>query len=266
MSAGVDAGGGPGDPLAEARRLDAEAMGLGEEGADGRELRARAARLRVEALGERPYPVLVCTSCFRLTGWTTAEGACDFCARRAAARAAERASGGWLPAAAATPSPEAAGGAPSRGFAARLGGRRRRAEADARAWIAVVDPGETGPIEPAEGFELESAARDEVERLDGAGVLVRFHTATRRFVDGGWVRLPTSTIGRSLLPNPAEFAADLEVSVLVDAWADYQEAVAAINRARWREREAAEEAELARARAREQALAEQAHASELLQE
>ena len=61
----------PGLP-AEARRLEDEAIEAGEETAKGRELRAQAAALRVRALGERVYPVLVCGQCFTVTGWLSA--------------------------------------------------------------------------------------------------------------------------------------------------------------------------------------------------
>jgi hypothetical protein len=253
----------PDDLLAEARRLDGEAANVGEDGPKGRELRGQAAALRVEALGPRPYPVVVCAGCFRLTGWTTAEQQCDACARRAALRAARAASGGWLP----NRPPPAAGGPSLRTrLSGRTRGRGARAEAAAHAWLARVDPGETGPIDPEQGYELEGAVRDEVERVDAAGVLVRFATATERFADGEWVRLPTTRIGRSLLPYPTEFAADVPVQMLVEAWTDYQAAVTAVNRARWHAIAAARDADLTRREQRERALREQAHTAELLDE
>ncbi len=260
---------GPATRLERARALDAEAIAVGEDGPRGRELRTQAAALRVEAVGERVYPVVVCTSCFRLTGWTTAAGSCDACARHAARRAAEAGAGGWGSAAAQAPFPQPLT-APALPLGVRLaasiGARGALHAALARAWREHVEPGDTGPIDPEPGYEVEGAVRDEIERLDGSGVLVRFATATHRFAAGGWERLPSTRIGRSLLPNPAEFAADLEVAMLVEAWGDYQAAVAAINRATWNALAERREAERLGRAARSEALHAQEHTAELLKE
>jgi hypothetical protein len=251
--------------LAQARRLDAEAIHAGEESAAGRELRARAAALRVELVGERVYPVVVCSLCFRLTGWTTAAGQCDICARHAARQAAEAASG-W-PVAVGWPQPAAPPrAARGRGLSARLRRGESRDQSVVRAWMHYVEPGDTGPVEPEQGYELEVATRDEIERIDGSGILVRFTTLTHRFGRSGWERQQSTRIGRSLLPNPAEFGAELPIASLVEAWGDYQHAVAVINRRSWSEQSAAREARSATLASRTQALREQEHTSELLQE
>jgi len=253
--------------LAEARRLDGDAIRMGEEGAYGRTLRARAAALRVEAIGEREYPVLVCAACYRLTGWTNARGRCDACLRHAAARA-EDASGLWPGGAVHDyPKPTAAPSAPlGARFAARLGRRHALDEAVVRTWMAHVDPGETGPVDPEVGFEIEVATRDEVERMDASGILVRFATLTHRFGGAGWERLASTRIGRSQLPHPAEFAADLPIATLVEAWSDYQQALAAISRRTWRLALDEREADRTGEATREHVFREQQHISDLLHE
>jgi hypothetical protein len=256
--------------LAEARRLDAEAIHMGEEGAHGRTLRARAAALRVEAIGERVYPVLVCSACYRLTGWTSARGRCDACLRHAAARA-EESSGSWpsrlVPS---YPKPSSAPPAPlGARLAARLGHRRALDQAVVRTWMAHVEPDETGPVDPEVGYEIEVAVRDEVERIDASGMLVRFTTLTHRFGGGGWERLSSTRVGRSQLPLPAEFAADLPIAALVEAWSDYQQALAAIGRRSWRaelDAREAREAERAGEATSAQAVRDQRHTSDLLHE
>ena len=62
------------DLLEQAKQLETQAIEQGEETAAGRELRGKAAALRVQALGERSYPLLVCKSCFRVTGWLSCDG------------------------------------------------------------------------------------------------------------------------------------------------------------------------------------------------
>jgi len=253
--------------LAEARRLDGEAIRIGEEGAYGRTLRARAAALRVEAIGEKAYPVLVCAACYRLTGWVSAQGRCDACLRHAAARA-EEAAGVWPSGVAHDyPRPTSAPPAPlGARFAARLGRRQALDKAVVATWMARVEPGETGPVEPEVGFEIEVATRDEVERMDASGILVRFATLTHRFGGAGWERLASTRVGRSQLPHPAEFAADLPIATLVEAWSDYQQALAAISRRSWQARLEARQEGQTGEQTREHAFSEQQHVSDLLHE
>ena len=53
------------DLLEQAKQLENQAMEQGEETSAGRQLRANAAALRVQALGQRSYPLLICESCFK---------------------------------------------------------------------------------------------------------------------------------------------------------------------------------------------------------
>jgi hypothetical protein len=258
------------DVLAEAKRLDAAAIEAGEESAKGRELRGRAAALRVQALGERVYPVLVCGSCFRLTGWLDAEKRCDSCLRRAQLQAAySDAHGGWVQVgdergAAAQPKP--AGGS----LLGRLASVRHRREAHERAlaeaWLTHVRPDETGPIDPEEGYELEGARREELAAADGSGMLVRFHTVTSRFADGAWSELETTKIARRDLLVPAELPASLPVEQIVEAWGDYKAAVDAVNRATWSAQSAQREADRQAQAAHADAVREQRDVIQLLDE
>ena len=73
--------------LAQAAVLDKQALEAGETGPRGRELRRQPADLRRQALGPGSYRVLICSSCFHLTGSVTIGGECDLCARRDILRA-----------------------------------------------------------------------------------------------------------------------------------------------------------------------------------
>src|SRR5262249_37485684 len=82
---------------AEARRLEAEAIVSPEDGPADRTLLQEAAAVRRQALGDRVSPVLVCSTCFRLTGWLDAQGRCDDCLRRAQVEAQySDPHGGWV--------------------------------------------------------------------------------------------------------------------------------------------------------------------------
>jgi hypothetical protein len=96
-----------------------------------------------------------------------------------------------------------------------------------------VEPDETGPIVPEEGYEIDVAHRDEIEAADRSGMLIRFRTATHRFADGRWVPLETTRIGSRDVLVPTEHSAGLQAEQLVDAWLDYRTAIDELNRARW---------------------------------
>jgi hypothetical protein len=250
--------------LEQACQLDAAAIHAGETTDAGRSLRAQAAALRISAIGSRDYPVIACGNCYRITGWVDGAGRCDFCARHLADRAAA-ARGAWA-AAAPGPATPSAPRAPLRArLGARLGGEGARKQA-VRAWFEHVEPGETGPVEPEVGYRTEVALRDEIERTDQAGVLVRFTTSEHRFGGASWERSAITHIGRSEMPNPTEFSASLPVESLVAAWSDYQQAVAAYNRGVWRAQSTKRDQVAAAAAARAEALREQQHTAELLQE
>jgi hypothetical protein len=256
--------------LGEAKRLDAAAIEAGEESTNGRDLRGRAAALRVQALGERIYPVLVCGSCFQLTGWLDAEQRCDSCLRRAQLQAAySDAHGGWV-----RVGDERVGESPPKPAGGSLRGRlawvrhpreaRERATADA--WLAHVRPDETGPIEPEDGYELEVARRDELAAADGSGMILRFHTVTCRFAAGSWNELETTRIARRDLLVPPELPASLPVEQIVEAWGDYRSAVDAVNRAAWSKQSAQREAQRQAQAAHADAVREQRGTVELLEE
>jgi hypothetical protein len=250
--------------LEQARQLDAAAIHAGESSQAGQTLRAQAAALRVSAIGSRDYPVIACGVCYRITGWVDGAGRCDFCARHLADRAAA-ARGGWSAAAPGPVAPSATRAPLRARLGARLGGEGARKQS-VRAWFEHVEPGQTGPVEPEVGYRTEVALRDEIERIDRAGVLVRFTTSEHRFAGASWERSAITHIGRSEMPNPSEFSASLPVETLVEAWSDYQQAVAAFNGAAWRARSAKRDQADAAAAAREEALREQQHTAELLQE
>ena len=214
------------------------------------------------------YPVLTCVECFRLTGWVNGDGHCDACVRRAQLNAAYSDShAGWVSVADTRQAAARPPALPLRArVAAGLGRSQARARIVADRWLAFVEPGDTGPIEPELGYELEIARRDEVELTDGSGILVRFSSVAQRFTDSGWQQIEQTKIAHRDIPVPAEFPASLPVEHLVEAWGDYQGAVAAFNRRVWTAEEQRREAERQAGEAREEALREQRHTSDLLHE
>jgi len=257
------------EKLAQADALSARAMETGEETAEGRELRMQAAELRIQALGERPYPVLICGGCLHLTGWTTREGLCHSCLRRAQTQAAYAdPHGGFVvldDARLSHDPPPAAHAGPGR-LGRLLGGRSARERGHVMVWLDHVDPDKTGPVEPEPDYEVEVAHRDQLEAADSSGLLLQFRTATHRFTEGAWAELPTTRIRRERLAFPTEQSAALPAEQLVDAWLDYQTAVEQFNRGVWEEQSARREADRVALAEHEDALRKQEHASELLDE
>jgi hypothetical protein len=248
--------------------LEAQAADAGESSPAGRSLLAQAARLRVQALGERSYPVVVCSECFRVTGWTDAGGLCDPCVRSRQREAAySDPHGGFVVLGDSRPVTAPAEPQAGPSLVGRLlGGKGARERARVETWMTRVEPDDTGPIAPEEGYELEVAHRDEVEAADGSGMLIRFRPATHRFADGRWVPLETTRIGSRDLLIPVEHAAGLPAEQLVDAWLDYRTAVDELNRVRWsRESGERESRRVARAE-HDDALREQRDVLELLDE
>ena len=223
--------------------------------------------MRTQAVGEKVYPVLTCGECFRLTGWLSGDGRCDACVRRAQLRAAYRDShSGWVSVADTRHAPTRA---PTRPLRARLTvgvSPRARAREVAARWLAYVEPGDTGPIDPEPGYELEIARRDEVELTDGTGILVRFSSVTYRFADGNWQQIEQTKIAHRDIAVPAEFPASLPVEHLVEAWGDYQAAIAAFNRRIWAAEDGRRESQRQAGEARAEAVREQQHTSDLLRE
>ncbi|HWX09547.1 MAG TPA: hypothetical protein VNY33_06185 [Gaiellaceae bacterium] len=254
----------PEEMFAEAQRLEAEAAEADEESAAGRKLRAQAAELRVEALGERVYPAVICTTCYHVTGWTGADGSCDSCVRRALLSAAySDPHGGWVVVDDVRPRSPKTPGPPLR---ARLAALARRGAAADRAWVSRVEPDETGPVSPEPRFELEVAKREEIEAADGSGIVIRFETLTHRFGETDWIPLETTKIGRGAVLVPTEFSAGLPIEQLAEAWGDFRGAVDAFNESEWAKQSQAREAARLAEQQRDDTLRHQRHVSDLLDE
>jgi hypothetical protein len=212
--------------LAQASALDAEAVAAHSDERPQAVLRRQAAELRVQALGPKPYAVLICTSCFHLTGWLSADGVCapDLRHRR-------HASAGWPSVDDRRPPLPAESGPLLRRLrrSLGLGGQRDHV----RAWLARVEPGETGPVAPEEGWELEIAVKFEQEAPEGPDLLVYFDAASVRFEYGAWRPVDATRGGKPRRLVPREFVASLPVAALVEAWTDFVQEVADHNRLVW---------------------------------
>jgi len=252
---------------AQARELDAEGIRLGETTA-ARELHARAAELRIQAIGLRIYPVLACSLCFRITGWADPSGRCDACVRRAQFHAAFTDPHGGLVSVRDSRPPRLPDRKPRRPF---LSGLLARGQAQKRAvshaWLTLVDPDETGPISPEAGYQTEVARRDQIGAADGSNtIVIRFTTSTSLFDGEAWERLETTRIRSSDILVPAELSAALPIEQLTEAWGDYGVAVHAINRAAWQQESNAREQQRVAALEREAAIEDQRNIAELLRE
>ena len=199
--------------LRAAQRLEARALEVGEHAAAGLALRNRAARLRQRALANRPYPALVCGSCLAVTGWLDRDGDCDRCLRaRLLSESFADPHGSWVDLGD-TRTPESSGRrTPKRLFA-------RRRELPARdEWRRLVDPGDTGPVDPEDGYTLDVAHRAELEAADRSCVLVRFLTSAHRFEGAGWLKLESTTVAAGAILTPTTFPTDLPIDQLAEAW------------------------------------------------
>ncbi len=213
------------DLLAQADALDDEA--LEASGAKKDELRKRAAELRVEALGARPYPVLVCPSCYDLTGWLDEDGVCA----TDAMRRLQDSGGGFVDVRDDRPRYEDAPAPVGRRIARALGLGRRRDRA--REWLEWIEPGATGPVDLEEGWEIEAPLSFEQPAPSGPHLLVHFDTQSLRFEDGAWRPADTTRGGKVRRLVPREFPASLATEALAEAWSDFKEEVAVHNRAVW---------------------------------
>jgi len=210
--------------LSQADALDAQAAGLPEEDQRAAALRRQAADLRVEALGQRPYPVLICSACFRMTGWLGAEGACATDTRRSAT------SNDW-----------SVGDRRARPVAqpATLLRRMRRglgvstSRDRAKEWMTKVDPDATGPVAPEEGWGIEWPVKAELPAPEGPDLIVTFDVQSYRFEDGSWRECDVTPGGKPRRLVPREFAASLAIDALAEAWNDFEAEVAAHNARVW---------------------------------
>src|SRR5689334_11230061 len=155
-----------------------------------RERLGEEAAAQVRSLGEKTYPVLVCSTCFKLTGWLGSGGRCETCIDEELRRA-EYAdpSGGWVDVSGGGSQP--AGpleDAPSgwKRAAAAVGWRGPLNEERVAIWMKHVDPGETGPVDPEDGFNIAVADRTEGAAPEGADLLVRFFVRSLTFDGGSW--------------------------------------------------------------------------------
>jgi hypothetical protein len=252
----------PEELLAEAQRLEAEAFRGDEESPGGRTLRARAAALRVEALGDRVYPVVICAACYRVTGWTSAAGVCDSCVRSAELNEAYTdPRGGWVEVTDIRSASTQWPGLPLRN---RLLGLVARGATVDRAWLSRVEPDDTGPASPERGFELEGANREEIGAADGSGFVIRFSSRTYRFDHAGWVPLETTRIARSGMLVPAEFSAGLPIEQLAEAWGDFRAAVDSFNGRAWANESVSRDTDRAARQEREDTLRNQEHVADML--
>ena len=93
--------------------------------------------------------------------------------------------------------------------------------------------GETGPVAPEEGWELEAPVKFERTAPEGAHLLVCFDARSLRFEYGAWRDIATTHGSKPRRLVPREFPASLPVEQLVEAWSDFKEEVAAHNRQVW---------------------------------
>jgi hypothetical protein len=188
---------------------------------------------RVRALGEKPYPVLVCSACFKLTGWLGSGERCDTCIDREQRKSAySDPSGGWVDlGGGARERPAEAGASGWKRAAAAVGWRGPLREQSVEIWMRHVEPGETGPVDPEDGFQIAAADRTEDTAPEGADLLVRFFVTAVEFDQGAWRPL----VGRGLpVPlTPSVFPASLPIDQLAEAWNDFRSEVDQANRARW---------------------------------
>ncbi|HJQ75158.1 MAG TPA: hypothetical protein VJ814_09740 [Gaiellaceae bacterium] len=217
----------PEELLTQAAALDDEAARLRGGDERSRELRRRAADLRVQALEPRPYPVLVCSVCSLLTGWVGADGACVFDVRRRLESADPNHLG--VPDLRVRPAPERLPllGRVKRGLG--IGSSRDRA----RAWLTKIEPGTTGPVEPEDGWALEWPLKVEARAPEGPHLLVLFDVQSYRFEYGAWHECASTPGGKPPRLVPREFPASLPIDALAEAWNDFEAEVARHNELAW---------------------------------
>jgi hypothetical protein len=217
----------------------------------------------MQVLGEKPYPVLACTQCWRLTGWLGSEGRCDVCissARREEAYADPQ--GSFL----AVPETHAEASARKqpawKRAAAVLGVGGPLAEARLEAWCEHVDMGVTGPPSPEGGFVALDAESDEWPAPEGHDLLVRFTTRAYEFRADGWQQ--AAHTGGPVVLTPHVFPASLPIDQLAEAWNDYRDEIDRWSAARWEAEQARREQERADAKELAEAREEQTGTSTLL--
>lgn len=247
--------------LAKAAQLEDQART--EPLSRARELGLEASRLRMQALGEKPYPVLACSECWQLTGWLGSGERCDVCissARREEAYADPQGSFVRL----GERAPRVSGERPAtwKRLAAAIGVSGPLVLARNAAWSDRVDAGVTGPPTPEDGFVVFGAERMEWPAPEGHDLLVRFSTAAYRFERDAWQQ--TLQTGGPVPLTPHVFPASLPMDQLAEAWSDYRAEVQRFNEERWETEDARREAERRDAKALDEAREDQSGTSSLL--
>jgi hypothetical protein len=250
----------------EARLIRADALqdeARTETLARARELGAEAARLRMEVLGPKPYPVLACSECWQLTGWLGSGERCDVCLASAQREAAfANPHGSFLNLGNEGPNDAPAKAPAWKRWATRLGIRGPLDREREAAWNQRVDPDSTGPPRPEDGFVIFDASRGEWPAPEGDDLLVRFATLAYRFERDCWQRIVAAGGPTPLTPHA--FPASLPMEQLAEAWSDYVGEVQAHNAASWAGEADAREAVRQQAKARAEAQEEQSGTSKLL--
>jgi hypothetical protein len=231
--------------------------------AQAQELGEAAARLRMQVLGEKPYPVLACAQCWRLTGWLGSEDRCDVCISTARREAAYEDPGGSFAALrglrAAAPRQRHAAW---KRVAAVLGVGGPLALARVQAWCEHVDMGVTGPPSPEEGYVAFDGERGEWPAPEGHDLLVRFSTRAFEFHRDGWQQALHT--GGPVVLTPHVFPASLPMYQLAEAWTDYRAEIQRFGAARWQAEEARRESDRQEAQDLAEAREEQTGTSGLL--
>lgn len=125
------------------------------------------------------------------------------------------------------------------------------------AWAKMIgEPGEDGPIDPEEGYEIIAAEKHEHLDEELKRVIVNFHAGRYRFEHRHWVR--TGLADKAVTyEGPRSFNLD-DDAALASAWFDYSEACAEVNRAAWAAREDEETSERAEAQVEQEELHDEA--------
>jgi len=185
-----------------------------------------AAELRVRTLGAKPYPVLICAECSIVTGWLGSDGTCLFCWLRRLERRSN------------TFAPDATRRLDDKPLPLLRRVKRTIGVAGARdrmrEWLSRVEPDDTGPIAPEEGWEIEVPVKCDIPAPEGTHRVVCFDVQSYRFEYAFWRPCERSRGGKPPQLVPREFHAALPIVQLDEAWGDFEAEVAAHNRRVWR--------------------------------
>jgi hypothetical protein len=207
--------------LARAAQVERRAAEGGLTGQEMRALEREAAELRLRALAGKPYPVLLCQTCLRLTGWLDERERCPDCAGDELIRETL-----------ARPGRDFVDVARPLSLGATVRTIRAAFERKRTTWRRCVEPGDTGPFHWEDGFELDVAVRYQQAAPSGEP-LTRFAVRRRRFADSAWV------VGRSGPRHvpflPSAFSSALETARLAEAWFDFGNEVRESARRAWQE-------------------------------